>query len=160
MTPGRPKFLRQLLSFLPQSFIDLGSEVGQKRLKKLFEWKKSKFERGSCFDFYFGHVFDLRSESLILMGKPQRLSFAGVLFPPKRWKWSCIQKTLETEINIYRRIYQFERYVLIRKGVLFVSDTKVSQMWQELSLTEWSSTGLWLSAACKWFKKFLRVPLI
>ena len=35
MTPGRPKFLRQFLSFLPQNFIDSGGKIDQKRLKKI-----------------------------------------------------------------------------------------------------------------------------
>ena len=93
MTPGRPKFLRQLLSFLPRNFIDSGGKIDQKDWEKSVEREKLKFERGRCFDFFFGRVFDLRLKSLILERKHRRFGFAGVLFPLKEFNKQDVVKT-------------------------------------------------------------------
>ena len=86
MVPVRPKFLSQLLSFLPRNFIDSGGKIDQKDWKKSVKGEKLKFERGRCFDFFFGRVFDLRLKSLILEEKPRRFGFAWVLFPLREFQ--------------------------------------------------------------------------
>ena len=42
MSPGRAKFLKQLLSFLPQNFINSEIEIGHKKLKKISWVEKSQ----------------------------------------------------------------------------------------------------------------------
>ena len=42
MSPGRAKFLKQLLPFLSQNFIDSGIEIGHKKLRKKISWVEKR----------------------------------------------------------------------------------------------------------------------
>ena len=82
MTPGRPKFLRQFLSFLPQNFIDLGGKIDQKREKNQLDGKNPRSYFDRCFDFFFGRIFDLRRE-IPGLGQRNPGDLVGVPFPHK-----------------------------------------------------------------------------
>ena len=62
MTQGRPKFLKQILSFLPRNVVNSEGKVEQKR-KEISWFEKS---RGriliAVLTLFFGRTFDLRRE--------------------------------------------------------------------------------------------------
>ena len=62
MTQGCPKFLKQILSFLPRNVVNSEGKVEQKR-KEISWFEKSRGRTLiAVLTFFFGRTFDLRRE--------------------------------------------------------------------------------------------------